>query len=107
MSETDTTVVEKTKTKLSPPSLYDVIFFNDNKTHYEFVVLVLMHIFGKTFDDATELTTRIHDKGREVVASYSYEIAATKRDEAVSTARSNGHPLRVEIEAQNTDGDDC
>jgi ATP-dependent Clp protease adapter protein ClpS len=52
-----------------------------------------------------ELTNQIHDKGREVVATYSYEIASTKRDETISTARANGHPLRVEIEP-NSNGDD-
>jgi ATP-dependent Clp protease adaptor protein ClpS len=99
----DTQVV--TKTELKPPSLYDVVFFNDNKTHYEFVVLILMHIFSKSYDTAMELTNQIHEKGREAVATYSYEIAATKRDEAISTARANGHPLRVEIEP-NSYGDD-
>jgi ATP-dependent Clp protease adaptor protein ClpS len=106
MSATETSVSAKTHTKLRPPSLYDVIFFNDNKTHYEFVVLILMHIFGKTLEESTDLTSKIHEKGREVVASYSYEIAATKRDEAVSTARKNGHPLRIEIEPQTVDGDE-
>jgi ATP-dependent Clp protease adaptor protein ClpS len=103
MSNTETEVV--TKTKLKPPSLYDVVFFNDNKTHYEFVVLILMHIFGKSYDDATELTTRIHSKGRESVATYSYEIASTKRDECIATARANGHPLRVEIEPAAGEGE--
>lgn len=102
---TDTSTVTKTKVELQPPSLYDVIFFNDNKTHFEFVILLLMHIFGKSFDEANELTTRIHDKGREAVATYSYEIAATKRDETISTSRANGHPLRVEIEP-SSNGDD-
>jgi len=93
-------------TKLRPPSLYDVIFFDDNKTHYEFVVLLLMHIFGKSYDDATDLTNKISERGREVVATYSYEVAATKRDECISTARANGHPLRVEIEPSSSDGDE-
>lgn len=92
-------------TKLQPPSLYDVIFFDDHKTHYEFVVLLLMHIFGKSYSDATGLTDKIAERGREAVATYSYEIAATKRDECISTARANGHPLRVEIEPSSNDGD--
>jgi ATP-dependent Clp protease adaptor protein ClpS len=105
-TQTSTDVVVSTKTELKPPSLYDVIFFNDNKTHYEFVLLILMHIFGKNYDTAMELTNQIHDKGREVVATYSYEIASTKRDETISTARANGHPLRVEIEPSSSDGDE-
>ena len=100
--------VESTATTdlaLARPTLFDVIFFNDKKTHYEFVVLVLMHLFGKDYETAIELTGYIHEKGRAVVATYNYEIAATKRDESVATARANGHPLRVEIEpSQAEDG---
>jgi ATP-dependent Clp protease adaptor protein ClpS len=89
--------------KIKPPSMFDVIFYNDSKTHYEFVMLLLMQLFGKDYDQAYELTNQIHKKGRHTVATYTYEVAAAKRDEAVSTARANGHPLRVEIEP--TDGE--
>ena len=99
-SEPEVSVDQATSTELAlkRPTLFDVVFFNDKKTHYEFVVLVLMHLFGKDYETATELTGYIHEKGRAVVATYTYEIAATKRDETVATARANGHPLKVEIE---------
>lgn len=104
---TNETQVEEqvvTTTAIKPPSMFNVIFYNDNKTYYEFVMLVLMQLFGKDYEQAYELTDLIHKKGRAVVATYTYEVAAAKRDEAVSTARANGHPLRVEIEP--VDGDD-
>jgi ATP-dependent Clp protease adaptor protein ClpS len=91
------------RTTIKPPSMFDVIFYNDSKTHFEFVMLLLMQLFGKDYDQACELTDLIHKKGRSTVATYTYEVAAAKRDESVSTARANGHPLRVEIEP--TDGD--
>ena len=94
----DADVTTKNKVDIKPPSLYDVVFYNDQRTTYEFVVLVLMHIFGKSYDDAIELTSVIHTKGREAVATYTHEIASAKRDETTSVARTNGHPLRVEIE---------
>lgn len=104
MSSTVTTteVSDKTATKVASPSLYDVVFFNDQKTHHEFVVLILMHLFSKSYDQAVDLTNYVHENGRAAVATYTYEIALTKRDETVATARSNGHPLRVEIEPSNT-----
>ena len=105
MSTTQTEKTESTEIEIQPPSLYDVIFFNDNKTQYEFVVLILMHIFGKSYETAMDLTHQIHEKGREAVATYSYEIASTKRDETITTARANGHPLRVEIEPTSSDGE--
>lgn len=97
-TEVTTQVVVQTQTDLKPPSMFDVVFFNDNKTYYEFVVLVLMQFFGKDYDAAVEITEMIHRKGRYPVATYTYEVAAAKRDETVATARANGHPLRVEIE---------
>ena len=81
-SEPEVSVDQATSTELAlkRPTLFDVVFFNDKKTHYEFVVLVLMHLFGKDYETATELTGYIHEKGRAVVATYTYEIAATKRE---------------------------
>jgi ATP-dependent Clp protease adaptor protein ClpS len=100
MAETDSVrdVVQDVEVTIRPPSMYDVIFYDDNKTYYEFVVLILMHLFGKDYDTAVRLTDAIHVKGRHVVATYTHEVAASKRDEAVATARTSGHPLRVEIE---------
>jgi ATP-dependent Clp protease adaptor protein ClpS len=98
MSETLPIVEPTTKVSIMPPSMYDVIFYNDQKTPYEFVVLIIMHLFGKSYETAVELTTNIHIEGRGLIATYTYEVAATKRDETVATARENNHPLRVEIE---------
>lgn len=100
MADTQDQVITDTRvvTHLKPPQLFDVIFFNDNKTYFEFVILILMQLFGKDYDSAVNLTELIHKKGRAVVATYTHEVAAAKRDEAVATARANGHPLRVEIE---------
>ncbi len=89
-------VAQTTMTK--PPSMFDVVFFDDNKTYFEFVVLVLMQLFNKDLITAQEIATAISERGRLTVATYTYEVAAAKRDETVATARNNGHPLRVEIE---------
>ena len=89
-------VVEATRVKT--PSMFDVVFFDDNKTYFEFVVLVLMQLFNKDLLAAQDTATEISRRGRMTVATYTYEVAAAKRDETVATARANGHPLRVEIE---------
>jgi ATP-dependent Clp protease adaptor protein ClpS len=100
MTESDSQEMTAPVSEVSvrPPSMYDVVFYDDNKTYYEFVVLVLMHLYGKDYDSAVSITDTIHRKGRHAVATYTHEVAAAKRDETVATARSNGHPLRVEIE---------
>lgn len=93
-------VATETTTTIKPPHMWNVVFYDDNKTYYEFVILVLMQLFGKTYDQAAELTDQIHEKGKQVVATYTYEIALSKKDESVALARANGHPLRVELEPQ-------
>lgn len=90
-----------TDISIKPPSMWDVVFYDDNKTYYEFVILVLMQLFGKSYEQAAELTNQIHEVGKKTVATYTYEIAQSKKDETVSLARANSHPLRVEIEAQD------
>jgi len=92
--DSDTT----TRTAMRPPSKFNVILFNDDSTTVEFVVLLLMSIFHKSFEDASYLTMSIHKTGRGVAGTHSHEIATQKRDEAITTARMNGYPLRVEIE---------
>ncbi len=99
--QTQVVTTVTTTTQLKPPSMWNVVFYNDNKTYYEFVILVLMQLFGKTYDQASEITTAIHDQGKQTVATYTYEIAHSKRDETTHLARANGHPLKVEIEPED------
>ena len=44
---TDIQTLTREKIKLEEPSLYDVIFLNDNITTMEFVIRVLKQIFNK------------------------------------------------------------
>lgn len=99
--QADLTTDVVTQTEVKRPHMWNVLFFNDNKTYYEFVILVLMQLFGKTYDQAAEITNHIHEHGKQVVATYTYEIALSKKDETVALARANGHPLRVELEPED------
>lgn len=100
MPSTDTIEEIDTGTRVSmrPPSKFNVVFYNDNSTTAEFVVLVLMSIFHKSFESATALTMQIHQNGRGIAGTYSLEIASQKRDETLAAARANAFPLRCEIE---------
>ena len=55
----DIQTLTKEKVKLDEPGLYDVIFLNDNITTMEFVVKVLKQIFGKTPEQAHNITMKI------------------------------------------------
>lgn len=99
-SQTQTVTDVTTNTTTQPPRMWNVVFYNDNKTYYEFVIMVLMHLFNKTYDQAVQTADTIHESGKGVVATYTYEIATSKKDETVSLARANGHPLKVEVEPE-------
>ncbi|MBQ5400858.1 MAG: ATP-dependent Clp protease adaptor ClpS [Treponema sp.] len=84
--------------ELRPPSNYRVIFFNDDYTTMEFVVDVLMKVFHKDRPDAVKIMESVHKTGRAVVGVYAYDIAATRRNMTINMARSEGFPLRCELE---------
>jgi ATP-dependent Clp protease adaptor protein ClpS len=82
---------------LAPPKMWDVWLVNDDVTSMEFVVLVLMQIFHRTFEEAQDIMMHIHTNGRGIAGTYSHEVSAQKRDETITTARQHGFPLICEI----------
>ena len=101
MSKTDIVVKPKiqVKTNVQPPSLFNVIYVNDNVTTMEFVVESLKNIFHHSEQTAHEITLKIHEEGSSVVSTLPYEIAEQKGVEATLLARNNGFPLNVKLEA--------
>lgn len=97
-TQTDSCVVEQERVVETIPDLSRVIFFNDDATHVEFVVHVLMTIFRKDAEEAVYITKRIHENGSAIVGVYTEEIAIMKRDATIALAVANGYPLRVEVE---------
>ena len=62
----------KNKRSKFKSKIYDVIFFNDDITTMEFVVRVLMQIFGKDHFKAEKMMLRVHEEGEGIVGSVSY-----------------------------------
>ena len=91
-----TSVIDRVK--LEPPRMWNVILWNDNFTTMEFVVLVLMQIFHKSFEDAQDCMMDIHESGKGIAGTYSNEVASEKMRETLLTAESHGFPLKVTIE---------
>ena len=71
---------------------------NDDFTTMDFVVQVLVDIFHKDPVTAEALMLDVHNKGRAVVGSYSYDIARTKVQTAMNRARAEGFPFRMLVE---------
>lgn len=97
---TDLQVSEQIKVSLEPPKLWKVLMLNDDQTPMEFVIELLTGLFKHTDADARALTLEIHNTGSAVVAVHPYEIAEQRALEATKLSRSNGFPLRTELEQE-------
>jgi ATP-dependent Clp protease adaptor protein ClpS len=80
------------------PAMFKVLLLNDDYTTMEFVVEVLMQIFAKSFETATEIMLNVHHKGIGVCGVYPLEIAETKVEAVHSLAKERGFPLRCTLE---------
>lgn len=91
----------KPNVKIEEPSMYKVIYINDDVTTMEFVVESLIEFFEYTEETAVKITTSIHKSGSAVVAVLPYEIAEQKGIEITLEARNRGYPLQIKIESEN------
>jgi ATP-dependent Clp protease adaptor protein ClpS len=97
---TATTVEEKVVVALQPPKLWKVIFLNDDQTPMELVIELLTGIFKHNESTAKDITLEIHETGSGIAGVYPFEIAEQKGIEATGVARSNGSPLRIQVEEE-------
>jgi ATP-dependent Clp protease adaptor protein ClpS len=85
---------------LQEPKKYKVFLLNDDFSTMDFVIDVLVRVFRKTVDEATTIMMNIHNKGKELCGTYTYEIATTKVAQVKSMAREKGFPLKAIMEEE-------
>jgi ATP-dependent Clp protease adaptor protein ClpS len=90
-----------TKINIKKPSLYKILFFNDDYTPFLFVEKILTVIFNKTTEEAYLIAQTIHSEGSAVIAVFPKEIAVTKQAQTLYNAEKNNFPLRCEIEPED------
>lgn len=100
MADTDIQIENKIKVELTPPSMWKVVFLNDDHTPMEFVMDLLMNIFKHDEAGSRDITLEIHETGAAVVGVYTYEIAENKGVEASRAAQENGFPLQIRVEEE-------
>lgn len=88
----------KPEQELDEPKLYRVIMHNDHYTTMDFVVEVLMKIFGKPAAEATKIMLDIHNRGLGICGVYSFDIAVTKVAAVHNLARKRQFPLKCSYE---------
>lgn len=86
----------KTSLDVDFPTIWGVRFLNDDYTPMDFVIAVLVQMFGQSEAQATDITVKVHEEGEAVVGAYTKDIAMTKARDAVQAARNHGHPLRLD-----------
>ncbi|MCG8615973.1 MAG: ATP-dependent Clp protease adapter ClpS [Desulfobacterales bacterium] len=82
------------------PPMYKVLLHNDDYTTMEFVVDILVRVFGKSLDKATQIMLNVHHKGKEVCGIYPREIAETKVETVHNLASNKGFPLKSTMEKE-------
>ena len=96
--ETARKVNVRNSQQLREPSLFKLIYMNDDTTTMEFVVDSLIEHFDYSHSTALEITETIHQEGSAVVAVLPYEVAEQKGIEITMGARSLGYPLQIKLE---------
>ena len=85
---------------LQEPKKYKVFLLNDDYSTMDFVIDVLVKVFRKSVDEASQIMMNIHNNGREVCGVYTYEIAATKVSQVKTMSREKGFPLKAIMEEE-------
>lgn len=95
MEQRDTAVKERIelKDRIKEPKQYLVYVLNDDFTPFDFVVYLMIQIFGKSEDEAWDIADHTHHEGKGFVGRYSYDMAKTKTSKATAVSRDNGYPL--------------
>src|SRR5215469_13629602 len=90
--------LEKDKVRAKRPSMWNIVFYNDDYTPMDFVEFVLKTVFHISTLDALALTLAVHTKGKGIAGTYTFEVAEEKQSEVLLMAKAEEHPLRVELE---------
>lgn len=101
MAQSDVKTRIKPQENLKEPSLFKVIYLNDNQTTIEFVISSLVEHFDYNVDTAEQITIDIHEAGSAVVAVLPFEIAEQKGIEITLSARSQSMPLQIKLEPED------
>ena len=82
------------------PKKYTVVILTVDFTTFEFVIMVMMTVFGKTEQEAVGIAETTHTQQKAVVGTYSKDIAESKVAKATEMARAENFPLSFEIEPE-------
>ena len=102
MAQTELQNESRSGTRTAPkePRKHKVLVLNDDFTTFEFVIEVLMTVFGKTMQQAEEIAEQTHIRQKAFVGKYPLDIARSKVAKATRMARAEGYPLKFDIQPE-------
>jgi ATP-dependent Clp protease adapter protein ClpS len=97
----DTVKKVKINVDVKTPKLYQVVYFNDEKTPAIFVAETLIQIFNYDVEKAVALTETISNSGSGIaVGGVSKELATHLKDLVMVAAQVAKYPLKVEVKQE-------
>ncbi len=84
--------------EVKEPSMYQIVLLDNDYTPIEFVVAVIISVFGFSHDRAIKLAGDVHVNGRSVCGIFTKDIAETKSDKVNSLAQANEFPVLTDVE---------
>jgi ATP-dependent Clp protease adaptor protein ClpS len=94
LEEQDTRAEDETR----EPPMYKVLIHNDDFTTKAFVVELLVVVFSKSIDAATDIMWQAHRNGTGLCGVYTKDLAETKIKISNSMASDAGFPLKLSME---------
>jgi ATP-dependent Clp protease adaptor protein ClpS len=100
MAKTAETTRNREKVEPEHPAMYKVLLINDHYTTVDFVIRVLMDVFGKGAAEAYKIMLDVHHRGKGLAGIYTKDVAESKADRTMKLAREQGMPFRAEVEPE-------
>lgn len=81
----------KSRSRVETGRMFKVVMHNDDTTPMEVVIIILLSVFDKCYDDAVQLMLSAHLTGGTVVGIYPKKLATFKKEKAIRMAREAGY----------------
>jgi ATP-dependent Clp protease adaptor protein ClpS len=98
MKKSKPIIREHTDLRIPEPQKHHVVLYNDDTTTLDFMLMVLKTVFHKSNEEAEEIMHHVHDQGKEIAGTYSFDIAVSKANKATRMAREENYPLKLTVE---------
>ncbi len=95
---TGDTALKPSAVKPKLPDMFKVLLLNDDYTPMEFVVETIERFFNKSREQATQIMLKVHTEGAGVCGVYPQDIAETKMNQVLISAKEAQHPLQCVVE---------